>query len=64
MEINIWRNMPVLYSPTTRMSNLKERTQFYGNYKELEEVILDVAHERFHDVVLILIKDRPGEYFK
>ena len=62
--INEWKRGPYELGANNYLRQLAENLRFEGNIRELEEIVLDVAHEKLHDIVLLLVKDRPGEYFK
>lgn len=64
MVINEWKHGPYELGTNNYLRQLAEDLRFEGNIRELEEIVLDVAHEKLHDIVLLLVKDRPGEYFK
>lgn len=62
--INEWKRWPYELGVNNYLRQLAEDLRFEGDTRELEEIVLEVAHEKLHEIVLLLVKDRPGEYFK
>lgn len=62
--INEWKRGPYELGVNNYLRQLAEDLRFEGDTRELEEIVLEVAHEKLHEIVLLLVKDRPGEYFK
>ena len=62
-EINEWRYTTGEIKFDSAFSILG-KDLIYFESRDLENMILDAAHERFSDVVSLLLKSSPGKYIK
>ena len=62
-DINVYRYQTGSLEPDCDLNRLAEKLQ-YWEIKDLEEMILEIAHEKFHNIVSLLLKDNPVSYIK
>jgi hypothetical protein len=62
-DINEWKYKSGTLNPDCTLKHLAENLQ-YLELRDLEDMILDAAHEKFENLVSLLIKSKPGIYIK
>ena len=62
-EINEWRYTTGEIKFDSAFSKLGNNLKYFDS-RDLENIILDVAHEKFSNVVSLLLKSDPGKYIK
>lgn len=62
-DINEWKYKTGKLKPDCTLNHLVENLQ-YWELRDLEELILNAAHEKFGNLVSLLIKSKPGIYIK
>lgn len=62
-EINEWRYTTGEIKFDSVFSKLINNLKYFDS-RDLENIILDVAHEKFSNVVSLLLKSDPGKYIK
>lgn len=62
-EINEWRYTTGEIKFDSVFSKLGNNLKYFDS-RDLENIILDVAHEKFSNVVSLLLKSDPGKYIK
>lgn len=62
-EINEWRYTTGEIKFDSVFSKLENNLKYFDS-RDLENIILDVAHEKFSNVVSLLLKSDPGKYIK
>ena len=60
-DINEWKYVTGELNPDCTLIHLSENLQ-YWELRDLEEIILNVAHQKFNDLVGLLIKNDPSRY--
>nr|DAE34405.1 MAG TPA: hypothetical protein [Caudoviricetes sp.] len=58
-----FKNGNGVLEPTSTLKILAENLQF-SDVRALEYIIIEEAHERYGQIVLLLMKDAPAEYLK
>lgn len=62
-NINEFRYQTGLLKPDCAL-NCLENDLHYFDTRDLEQIIINAAHEKFHDLVGLLVKDAPNKYIK
>lgn len=62
-DINEWRYKSGKLNPDCTLNHLAENLQ-YWELRDLEEMILDAAYEKFGDIVSLLIKSDACRFLK
>lgn len=62
-DINEWKYKNGEMKPNCALKKLSIDTGF-RKMRELEEMILEAAHEKFHDLVLLLMKTAAWRYME
>ena len=62
-NINEFRYQTGLLKLDCAMNCLANDLQYF-DIRDLEQIILDAAHEKFHELVGLLVKDAPNKYIK
>lgn len=62
-DINEWKYKSGKLKPDCTLNHLAENLQ-YWELRDLEELILSAAHEKFGNLVSLLIKSEPSIYIK
>lgn len=62
-NITEFRYQSGLLKPDCALKCLASDLQYY-DIRDLEDVIVNAAHEKFHDLVGLLVKDAPNKYMK
>lgn len=62
-EINEWRYTTGEIKFDSAFSKLGNDLKYFDS-RYLENMILDAAHEKFSDVISLLLKSNPGKYIK
>ena len=62
-NINEFRYQSGLLRPHCALKCFASDLQYY-DIRDLEDVIVNAAHEKFYDLVGLLVKDAPNKYMK
>lgn len=62
-DINEFRYQTGLLKPDCTL-NCLANDLYYFDTRDLEQIIINAAHEKFHDLVGLLVKDAPNKYIK
>lgn len=62
-DINEWKYVTGKLRPECTLNNLANNLQYF-ELRDLEEIILNAAHEKFRNLVGLLIKSEPNMYIK
>lgn len=62
-EINEWRYVTGEIKSNSAFSKVGNKLKYFDS-RDLENLILDAAHEKFGDIVSLLLKSNPGRYIK
>ena len=62
-DIYEWKFVTGKLKPDCTLNQLAENLQFW-EIRDIEEIVIDVAADRFNNIVLLLMKTNPSSYLK
>lgn len=62
-DVYKWKYVTGTLDPCCSLNQLAENLQ-YWKIRDIEDMVLEVAGERFRDIVLLLFKTNPTDYLR